>query len=174
MGNWKPAFELIADDILEKYTEDVWMKDGPGWAELAPSTFKQRMRGGNKGAAILYDSGALSKSFRKGGEDHVETITDKLLQWGSAKRVALFAQTGTGVGFQRPEPKAALGPGRGMPMRKILHNQEEDPQMWADIQSAMLGRAAQIARQAGFRTTGDRGLSPLEARRIGQTVLGVD
>ncbi|HLI33414.1 MAG TPA: hypothetical protein VKW70_00095 [Terriglobia bacterium] len=46
------------------------------------------------------------------------------------------------------------------------------PETRAQIESTLLGRGAQIARQIGFAVTGDRGLSALEARQIGEAMLG--
>lgn len=169
MKDWSPAFHLIADDILTPFIEKQFESEGAAggltWAELAPSTMKNR-----GGTTILYRSGSLLHSFIDKGRDHVEEIEPRKLVWGSTKPYALFHQTGTQKGYHKASGvPTGPGTGRGMPMRKIISLTDDLKQGMAN---AFIGRGAQISRQVGFGVTGDRGLSPLTARMIGQQILG--
>ncbi len=170
MRNWAPAFRQIADDILTPLVQSQFETEGgaggTSWQELAPSTMKYR-----KPTSILYVSGALLHSFIDKGGDHVEDIQPLHLSWGSAKPYALFHQTGTGKGYKKARVATGKGTGRGMPMRPIIALTDEVKQRMANV---FIGRGAQIARQAGFAVTSPSeraGLSPLAARRIGETML---
>lgn len=176
IGNWAPAFRFIADDILESIVERQFESEGGAggtkWQELAPSTLASRSGHGitrtSENTFILHHSGQLERSFRKGETDHREDISAKKLVWGSDVPYALFHQTGTGKGFNQARVATGPGTGRGMAMRKIL---DITPEAHADIERTLLGRGAQIARMAGFSVTG-RGATPLEARQIGEAMLG--
>ncbi len=172
IGNWTPAFRMIADDILEYAVERQFESEGSAggesWQALAPSTLA-RIGRDQEHAFILYRSGMLAKSFRKDEPMHHQEIEPKRMAWGSDVPYALFHQTGTGKGFSKSRVTTGKGTGRGMPMRKVL---VITPETRAQIESTLLGRGAQIARQIGFAVTGDRGLSALEARQIGEAMLG--
>jgi hypothetical protein len=182
LGNWAPAFQLIADDILEHWVETTWETEGAAagapWAPHAASTLgrlegsidRKAESGRAENLPLLYRTGRLAQSFRKGGADHHELIEPKRMEWGSDVPYGLFAQTGTGKGFQRVSVPTGRGTGRGEPMRKILAVTRE---VQADMERTLLGRGAQIARQAGFGIAGgSRQVSPLEARMIGDKVFG--
>jgi phage gpG-like protein len=168
LRDWSPAFRLIAHDVLEYYTLEMFRTAGRGeWQTLAPSTFKRK---GNP--AILRETGALEASFTEAGAGHVEEITREKLIWGSLVPYALFHQTGTGKGFQKPAVAVGPGTGRGMPMRKILALTDA---MKRKMRSALVGRLAQLARQTGFAVAqaADAAVDPLRARMIGQEMLGL-
>lgn len=170
LRDWAPAFRLIAHDIFEPFVERRFSSEGEGtWQTLAPATF--RRKGDSR---ILSESGALRSSFQSGGGDHVEEITRQSLRWGSSKPYVLFPQTGTGKGFQRPSVLVGPGTGRGMAMRKIL---VMDEPMKRRIRSTMVGRLAQLARQEGYRinqSLDGGGISPLEARKMGNRSFGLE
>ena len=171
MMDWSPAFEIIAEDVLTPFVEQQFEKEGAAgglrWAELAPATLEAREY---PGRTILYQSGALLRSFVEKGGEHEETITPKKLLWGSRVPYSLFHQTGTGKGFQRASGvPTGVGTGRGMPMRKILSFTDKMKQKMA---RTMTGRIAQVARQIGFRVAG-RDVDAGEARRIGNIALGL-
>src|SRR5579885_1021598 len=110
--DWSPAFREIATEQLEPAVKEQFETMGHGtWAELAPSTIKQK---GND--TVLFKTGDMYRSFQHGEANHVENISRDKMIWGSIDPKALFHQTGTGSGFQR----AIKGTGRGVPMRKIL------------------------------------------------------
>lgn len=178
VGNWKPAFQFIADDILESFVSKNFETEGAAggtrWQDLAPSTLKSRSKdfGVTRTAEntfILHRTGMLERSFRKSEPHHVEDLGPKKMTWGSDVPYALFHQTGTRKGFDQARVATGPGTGRGMAMRKIL---SVTPALQADIERTLLGRGAQIARMAGFRVTGSRGATPLEARQIGERMLG--
>lgn len=109
MGDWSNAFGAIVEDVLDPYMERQFETEGVAgqgmtWADLAESTRRQR-----PDTTLLYVTGALSRSFRKGGAGHEEVITQKKLTWGSLVPYALFHQTGTGKGFGRDS--VSTGPG---------------------------------------------------------------
>ena len=135
------------------------------WQDLAPSTVARR----GSEHPILRVTGLLQESFQKGQPAHHEEITPRLLRWGSDVPYALFHQTGTGKGFGRDRVATGPGTGRGMPRRREIYLSDRMKQQMANV---MVGRMGQVARQYGFRVTGERGLGPLEARMIGQRILG--
>lgn len=161
MRDWAPAFRAMVDEVLEPGVEEQFSTAGHGtWASLAPETVKQKGHD-----TILFDTGRLFRSFQRGGADHVEEIDRQSLRWGSRVPHALFHQTGTGSGFQQ----VAKSPGRGMPMRKILELSNAQKRT---MRSILVQRLATIARREGFRVTGSGG-DPLQARQIGQRMLGL-
>ena len=179
--DWAPAFQLIVEDVLEPFVEKQFQSEGAAgvdvvrsdkssgtgldWQELAESTKR-----GRAGTTILYRSGSLAKSFRKGGGEHVENITPQKLQWGSSKPYALFHQTGTGKGFGQERVETGPGTGRGMAMRKIIVLTDREKRR---MSRTMTGRIAQVARQIGFGIAGHDRISAQEARRIGNIRLGL-
>jgi hypothetical protein len=192
VGDFRPIFEQIADDVFEPRTMARFADEGAdvgGWQELAESTVKARTRGPGlrrgkrKGVAtlgklvdvlgfglpILVESGALMESFTKQGRDHVERIEPKLMEWGSADPIAIFHQTGTGKGFGRSRVETGKGTGRGMAMRKILALGEEDYQA---IQSVFTGRLAMEIKRAGWaigrKAYGNEPVTGAEARQLGE------
>jgi hypothetical protein len=177
IGDWTPALRFIAHDVLEAFVEKQFESEGAegaegglAWQELAEST----LRGGKaESRLILYETGHLLHSFLEGGEDHVEEISPKELRWGSAVPYSLFHQTGAGKGFGRDRVPTGPGTGRGMPRRRELRVSKA---MTNDMMLAFQARSIQVARQVGFgvaRRAGERGISALEARRIGENILGV-
>jgi phage gpG-like protein len=167
VGNYAPAFHLIAEDILEPVVAQTFKQERAEltWQDLAPSTVAHR----GSEHPILHHSGMLEESFRKGQPAHHEEITPRRLVWGSDVPYALFHQTGTGKGFGRDRMATGPGTGHGMPRRKEIFLSDR---MKHQIHNIMSGRMDQVARQYGFGVTRDRGLSPLEARMIGQKILG--
>jgi phage gpG-like protein len=167
VGDYRPAFQLIAEDILEPVVRDIFKQESAEitWQVLTANTIRQR----GSAHPILHRSGMLEESFQKGQPAHHEDITPKKLTWGSDVPYALFHQTGTGKGFGKD--RVATGPdtGRGMPRRKELFLSER---MKQQIGNVMIGRMGQVARMVGFGVTGERGLDPLTARMIGQKILG--
>ena len=171
MMDWSPAFEIIAEDVLTPFVEQQFEKEGAAggmrWADLAPATLEAREY---PGRTILYQTGALLRSFVEKGGEHEETITPKKLIWGSRVPYSLFHQTGTGKGFQQASGvPTGPGTGRGMPMRKILSFTD---QLKHKMGRTMSGRIAQVARQIGFRVAG-RDVDAGEAARIGRIALGL-
>jgi len=167
VGDYAPAFRLIAEDILEPVVQDIFKQEKAefSWAELAPSTVAAR----GSEHPILHRSGLLQESFMKGQPAHREDITPRKLVWGSDVPYALFHQTGTGKGYLRDSVASGPGTGRGMPRRKEIYLSNRIKQTMANT---MVGRMAQVARMAGFKVLGGRGVSPLEARMVGEQVLG--
>jgi len=169
--DWSPAFEVIADDILEPFVEEQFESEGKRagltWQELAPETIERR----GSAHPILTAEGGLKISFMKGAAQHEQTITPRKLVWGSRVPYALFHQTGTGKGFQRERVATGKGTGRGMAMRKILSFTEPLKQRMA---RSITGRIDQVARAIGFKTWGRaERMGPGEARRIGYIALGL-
>lgn len=185
IGDYQPAFRLIAEDLSEMVMEQFQTEGARSevtWQDLAPSTVKQR----GSDHPILVRDGMLKGSFQEGGPGHHEQISEKQLLWGSDVRYALFMQTGTGAGFEQDRlPPASKGAraaarraevsgqslfsfakGRGMARRKIISIGEAGQ---TDIGSTLRARILQVGRQYGFGT--QRGLTPLEARKIGQQML---
>lgn len=163
MRDWAPGFRAMASEVLEPEVKWRFDSEGQGdWGPLAPSTIERK-----GSATILIDSGHLMNSFTSGGEGHVEEIDRQSMRWGSSVPHALFHQTGTGSGFQRRDK----GPGRGMPMRKILEISAAGKR---SMRSILVSRLATIARREGFGIS--KGFSPdaLGARRIGQIALGLE
>jgi hypothetical protein len=186
--NWAPTFQLIAEDILEPYVrrafETEGRSEGEHWQELAPSTLR-----GRPNTPILQVTGALMRSFQRGDPEHVEEVSARKLVWGSRSPLALFHEFGTGgkVSFRRAGARGVVAktkegrerwqeaggrPG-GIPARPML--------VWSqflalDIADRMMGRISMVARQVGYkvgrRAFGRERLSPVEARHIGETLLG--
>lgn len=175
LGDWKPAFKLIAHDVLERFWEKQFESEGAAggepWQELADSTLAGRgpapygagCRKSRESAGILYRSGDLARSGIEGESGHVEEITDQRLLWGSSVGYALFHQTGTGKGFGKSRVSTGPGTGRGMPMRKMLVITRP---MTNDIMLAMQAHLQLVARQVGYGILG-RGATPPEAKIAG-------
>lgn len=162
LRDWAPAFRAIAHDVLEPTVMEQFETAGHGnWAPLAPSTIKQKGHD-----TVLFRSGAMYRSFQSGGLNHVEEISRDKMTWGSTDPKALFHQTGTGSGFQLP----VKGPGRGMPMRKILQLSEETKRL---MRSILVRRLATIARREGYAVGKGMDLDPLQARQLGAGILGI-
>lgn len=162
LRDWSPAFRAMVTDVLEPAVIEQFETAGHGtWAELAPSTIKRKGHD-----TILFETGGLYRSFLTGGADHVEEITRDQLRWGSSLARALFHQTGTGSGFQQ----AFKGPGRGVPMRKILQFTDG---MRRALRSVLVGHLATIARREGYAIGKGMDLDPLSARMIGASMLGI-
>lgn len=69
------AVPLAAEALLAA-VDDVFEKEGPGWAPLAPATIAAR-RGGGGGAKILQDTAVLINSIdAEQGADFVEVGTN--------------------------------------------------------------------------------------------------
>jgi len=185
LQNWAPAFALIAEDVLEPY----WMRsfesegasEGIKWEKLAPSTLR-----GRPNTPILQVTGEMMRSGQRGGPNHVENITALKLTWGSADPKALFHEFGTGgkVNFRRAGARAVIaktkaarerlaGSGKegGIPARPMLVFSSF---LANEIASKMLGRVATVARQIGYKVTSGSlgGVTPIEARQIGEQILG--
>ena len=172
VGDFSPAFRLIAEDILEPIVAQTFKQEKAEttWQELTAGTIAQR---GGSAHPILHrpGSGMLEKSFQKGQPLHHEEIEKRLLRWGSDVSYALFHQTGTGKGFEQDRRFIGAlreGEGRGMPRRRIIWLTNREKQT---IANTMVGRMAQVARMIGFRTLG-RGATPLEARMAGEQIIG--
>lgn len=172
LRNWAPAFRMIAQEVFEPFVARQFSSQGEeggtSWQTLAPSTIHQK--GSDR---ILYRDGMLEGSFRSGGPDHVEEIDRQSLRWGSLTPYALFHQTGTGKGFQQTSVLIGPGTGRGVAMRKILVMTEA---MKRRMRSYMVGRLSQIARAEGYsiaQSAGMEDVGPLQARQIGQNMLGL-
>lgn len=186
IDDWSPAFQVIAEDVLEPYVrrafESEGSSEGEHWKELAPSTLR-----GRPNTPILQITGALMRSFQAGGGDHVEEISPRRLVWGSASPLALFHELGTGgkVNFRRAGAKKVMaktakgkalfehsqGQGGGIPARPMLVFSKF---LADDIGHKMLARVGMVARQIGYKVGGRQfgPLSPAEARHIGQAMLG--
>jgi hypothetical protein len=174
IGDFSPAFRIIAGDILEPIVRRTFKDEQAAttWQELAPSTTAARaLELGEKKSEhpILHRSGMLEESFQKGQPLHHEEIEKRLLRWGSDVSYALFHQTGTGKGFGKTRIVPRAGPGRGMAQRQEIYLSNSTKQMMANT---MVGRMAQLARMIGFKVLGSRGVSPLEARMAGEQILG--
>lgn len=162
LRDWGPAFQAMASEVLEPGVMAQFETMGHGtWAELAPSTIKQKGHD-----TILFRTGAMYRSFQSGGQDHVEEITRKRMLWGSSDPKALFHQTGTLSGFQQ----MVKGPGRGVPMRKLLTLDSEQKRR---MRSILVQRLATIARREGFAMGKGLDLDPLSARQLGSSLLGI-
>ncbi len=164
LRDWSPAFRAMVEEVLQPGTEEHFLTAGNGtWAALAPSTVQRKGHD-----TILFDSGALFRSFQKGGADHVEEISRDRLRWGSRRPYALFHQTGTGAGFQ----SIFKAPGaRGMPMRTILSLTELNKRA---MRSMLVRQLAQIARREGYAVMSSQtDVDPLAARSGGSAMLGL-
>jgi phage gpG-like protein len=164
LRDWGPAFRAMATDILEPAVDEQFTTGGHGeWAPLAPSTI--RAKGHD---TMEFDSGRLFRSFREGGADHVQDVSRERMLWGSAVPYGVFQQTGTGSGFQQ----SRKGPGRGMPMRKILALTQANKRA---MRSVLVRQLATIARREGFAIAGEHGLEldALSARKLGSMSLGL-
>lgn len=159
--DWTPAFRQITAELNAAVKEQFDTQGQGNWAQLAPSTIKAK---GND--RILFETGAMYASFQSGGSNHVEEISRDRLMWGSTDPKALFHQTGTGSGFQM----RVKGPGRGMPMRKIMELTEGRKRA---IRSVLVRHLATIARREGYAVGGDMDLDPLSARQLGSSILGL-
>lgn len=191
INDWSPGLTLVADDVLEPYVIGGFRSEGRSegvtWKDLAPSTV--RARHGSAHPILQFPgSGHLMHSFEKGGEDHVEDITPRKLVWGSNVPYALFHQFGTSgkVNFRAAgarkvitkTTKAAreLAKSQGrvgglVPRPMIVYSKF----LADDITSKMRSYALLIARKVGYRVAsrpGEEPVSPLEARKIGQQILG--
>lgn len=186
LQNWAPAFELIAEDVLEPHVMRAFgsegAADGVKWQELAPSTLR-----GRPATPILQVTGEMLHSFQRGGPNHVENVTARKLIWGSSDPKALFHEFGTGgkVNFRRAGARAVIaktakareglaaigGKAGGIPARPML---VFSTFLANEIASKMLGRVAQVARQVGYKVTSGSlgGVTPVEARQIGEQILG--
>jgi phage gpG-like protein len=164
LRNWAPAFRAMAREVLEPAVDEQFTTGGHGgWAPLADSTI--RAKGHD---TIEMDSGRLFRSFKEGGVDHVEEISRDRMLWGSAVPYGIFQQTGTGSGFQQ----TTKGPGRGMPMRKILALTDANKRA---MRSILVRQLANIARREGFAIARQEGmdLDPVSARNLGKMSLGI-
>jgi hypothetical protein len=180
--DYSPAFALIAGDVLEPHVRRMFESEGRAdlgvkWADLAPSTLR-----GRPNTPILQVTGKLMRSFQAGDPSHEQTITPKKLIWGSRDPKSLFHEFGTRgrVSFKTAGARqvirksaASQSPASGasgIPARPMLVYSRF---LANEITSKMLGRIAQVARQTGYRI-GSRmfgGLTPAEARQIGQALL---
>lgn len=162
LRDWAPAFRVMVSEVLEPSVDEQYATDGHGkWAPLAAATAK-----GKGSDTILFTSGRLAGSFKRGGQDNVEIITRQSLSWGSRVPYAIFHQTGTGAGFQALTK--AVGE-RGVPMRKLL---ALTSQQKAAMRSIMVVRLANIARAEGFAMV--PGIKdPGQARNLGKELLGL-
>jgi len=164
MSDWSPAFEAIAQGVLEPAVDEQFLTAGHGeWTALALSTIKRKGHD-----TILFFTGKMYRSFQKGGTDHVEEITRESLRWGSSNLISLFQHTGTGSGFQMQ----VKGPGPGIPMRKIIDLGEDKKRL---MRSIFVRQLAAISRRAGFRILGSQtDVDPMTARMAGMKMLGFD
>ncbi len=161
MRDWAPAFRVMVSEVLEPSVDEQFATDGHGqWAPLAASTIA-----GKGNDTILFTSGRLAGSFKRGGQENVEEITRQSLKWGSSVPYAIFHQTGTLAGFQ--SLTKAIG-ARGVPMRKLLDLTKTQK---AAMRSIMVVRLANIARAEGFACIG--GSDPSMARNVGKELLGL-
>ena len=122
LGDLSPSMAMIAEDYRQRVAEQFASAGAAGgtlWAALAPATLKRKRGGGG----ILVNSGALIDSLTDPeSPDHVETIDNLSLTFGTDLPYAGFQQTGAGWGFGEatlppaPRPSAAASPsGRGHP-----------------------------------------------------------
>ena len=130
LGDLSPSMAMIAEDyrqtVAAQFASDGAAAGTP-WAALAPSTLK-RKRGGN---GILQATGALLGSLTDpGSPDHVETIDNLSLTFGTDLPYAEFQQTGAGWGFGEttlpPDPRH----GPGVPMRPLLVLTADSQDRW--------------------------------------------
>ena len=170
ISDWTPAFEFIAEDILEPFVAKQFLTQGAEgglhWQRIAESTKRKREF---PEASVLFQTDVLERSFAREGAGHVREITPKRLRWGSSVPHAVFHQTGTGKGYQQERVQTGPGTGRGEPMRKIIVLTEK---MKQQVRSKFTGRIAKVAQGAGFRLFGREGIGRGEARRIGMIALG--
>lgn len=183
LTDFRLIFQKIAiylSGAVEKKFQTEGAFGGISWQQLAESTVKKR----KSDHPILEVSGLLRGSFLKGGTGHVEQIDEKHMLWGSGVKYGLFHQTGTGLGFEKdrfeslgaarervskqfPTAPMSAVKGRGMARRKIIPQKDE---IVFSIASIIRKEIVEHARRVGF-AAGGRGLSPLEARKIGQSLL---
>lgn len=186
--NWQPAFEEVADDVLEPYVVKGFQTEGHSegvtWKDLAPSTVARR----GSAHPILQVSGALLESFEKGGADHHEEISARKLVWGSDVPYALFHEFGTEgkVNFKAAGARKVVAKttkaakeyakSQGMEGGMVARPMMVYSRFLAnEITSKMQGYAALIARKVGYGVAsrpGEAPVSPVQARQIGQTLLG--
>lgn len=163
MRDWAPAFRVMAEEVLQPSVMRQFDSEGHGtWAQLAPSTIARKGH-----SIILFETGELKGSFRRGGTGHVEDIDRQSMRWGTRIPHALFHQTGTGASFQ----SSVRRPGRGLPMRKMIDLSGAEKRT---MRSIMVQRLATIARREGFGISKGLSLDPLGARRVGQSLLGFE
>lgn len=148
MMNWAPFFSEFASEVLEPAHAEQFSSQGAygnePWKPLAASTVKKRQRGllpshGREGMQILA-GGPLERSFRRGGEGHIEVIEALRMVWGSG---LTSGRTGYNIGVMHH-----FGKGRN-PVRKIL---VMTPDMIRQFRERASRFVAESAREAGFGT----------------------
>lgn len=82
----RPALEEARDEVEAVFGEK-FAAEGPGWAKHRPLTEDKRAGMGSSGA-ILYETGKLEASYRRGGPDHVEWWSPVSVEVGSALKYA--------------------------------------------------------------------------------------
>lgn len=151
--NWKPFFRDYIHVVLEPGIVEQFVSEGKSgntpWAPLAPSTIARRSRGGIRGGLafgsfagnldILRRTNRLYESFL-GGPDHIQTITNQTLTWGTSVPYAPIHQTGT----RAPRHGA-------IPARPILVMSEK---MKSQTNAAIARFVARGAKDSGFMVRG--------------------
>jgi hypothetical protein len=146
MSNWSSFFTEVATEVLEPAHSQQFSSQGAfggtPWKPLAPATIKKRQRGllpshGREGMQILA-GGPLERSFRRGGEGHIEVIEPLRMIWGSG---LTSSHSGYNIGVMHH-----FGKGRN-PVREIL---VMTPDMIRSIRERASKFVAESAREAGF------------------------
>lgn len=173
--NWKPFFRDYIHVVLEPGIVEQFVSEGKSgntpWAPLAPSTIARRSRGGIRGGLafgsfagnldILRRTNRLYESFL-GGPDHIQTVTNQTLTWGTSVPYAPVHQTGgrrplqgslfsrsSKTGRYRARPRAASG--GVIPARPILVMSEK---MKSQTNAAIARFVARGAKDSGFMVRG--------------------
>jgi phage gpG-like protein len=138
LSDLSPAMTMIAGDFRQMVADQfasAGLAGGTPWAALAPSTLKRKRSGGG----ILQNTGALLDSLTDPeSADHVETIDQQSLTFGTDLAYAMFHQTGAGWGFGETTLPPAPRHGRGVPMRPLLVLTEDSQDRWVGFVAQQL------------------------------------
>ena len=69
-GNMEPVWDDVTDDVLAPAFERNFKQEGPGWAQLRPSTIRSRIAQGYAPGPILTRSGRYRKDMTTGLTTH--------------------------------------------------------------------------------------------------------
>lgn len=130
LGDLSPSMAMIAEDYRQRVSEQfasAGASGGTPWAPLEPSTLKRKHGAGG----ILVSTGALQDSLTDPeSPDHVESIDNLSLTFGSDLPYAGFQQAGAGWGFGETAPPPAPHHGPGVPMRPLLLLTDDGITQW--------------------------------------------